>query len=162
YSKEEIAGRVDEWGYSSVMDYKGLNEDAHGIGRYDMAFVKNGYVNLTEAFKTVADKDGALTYGSNFGGSGNTTPIDLREWAKSNGKGKLHGMHYVQIPDLFGKKADGTPNIGNDNRYNVFLNETTSTNIPGWGAPSFSNSTRDGHVLVPYAFDSDERAGLVW
>ena len=28
-------GRIDEWSYSSVMDYKGLNEDAHGLGRYD-------------------------------------------------------------------------------------------------------------------------------
>jgi hypothetical protein len=162
YSKEEIAGRVDEWAYSSVMDYKGLNEDAHGIGRYDYAFVKNGYVNMVEAFKTVADKDGAITYSSNVAGSGQSTPIDLRDWAKNQTTGKLHGMHYVQIPDIFGKNSDGTPNIGKSNRYEVFLRETSSTSIPGWGDPEFTNTTADGHVLVPYRFDSDERAGLVW
>jgi hypothetical protein len=42
YSPQEITGRVEEYAYSSVMDYKGLNEDAQGLGRYDRAFVKNG------------------------------------------------------------------------------------------------------------------------
>jgi hypothetical protein len=157
YSDEEIAGRIDEWSYSSVMDYKGLNEDAHGIGRYDVAFVKNGYVNMVEAFKTVANIDGALMYATNVAGSGFSTPLDLSEWP-----GKIHGMHYTQIPSFFGTKPDGTPNIGDDNRFDVFLHETGSQQVNGWGAPSVSNTTNDGHVLVPYRFDSDERAGLVW
>jgi hypothetical protein len=157
YSQQEIDGRIDEWSYSSVMDYKGFNEDAHGIGRYDLAFVKNGYVNMVEAFKTVADQNRALTYAFNTAGNGMPTMLDLGEWPS-----KLHGLHYIQIPDIFGKKADGTPNIGNDNRYDVFLKETESTFVPGWGPQSFSNSTLSGQVLVPYRFDSDERAGLVW
>ena len=159
YSQEELDGRVDEFAYSSVMDYKGLNEDAHGLGRYDTAFVKNGYVNIVEAFKKVANNDGAVTYANNVMGNGISTMLDLRDWSKG---GAIHGMHYSQIPALFGTKADGTPNIGTDNRYDVFLRETTSMAIPGWGPPSFTNVTNDNHVLVPYRFDSDDRAGLVW
>ncbi len=179
YSQDEIDGRVDEWSYSSVMDYKGLNEDAHGIGRYDYAFIKNGYVGLVEAFKTVADMSGAVTYGANNGGYGFSTPLDLRDWAAQNGNGQVHGMHYTQIPTIFGTKmgSDGqtmVPNIGDDNRFNVFLRETCQisgwpadaapcASIPGLGAPIFSNTTSDGsYFLVPYRFDTDERAGLVW
>ena len=44
----------------------------------------------------------------------------------------------------------------------MFLRETTSTVIPNFGSPDFTNTTADNHVLVPYRFDSDERAGLVW
>jgi hypothetical protein len=159
YSDQEIAGRVDEWSYSSVMDYKGLNEDAHGIGRYDYAFVLNGYVSMVEAFRQVANQDRALMYSANVAGNGLSTPFDTIDWARG---GPIHGMHYSMIPSIFGTNPDGTPNIGNANRYNVFLNETQTTSVPGFGSPSFSNVTNDGHVLVPYRFDSDERAGLVW
>ncbi len=154
YSKAEIDGRVDEYAYSSVMDYKGLNEDAHGIGRYDVAFVKNGYVNMAEAFKTVKDVSGALVYGSQTAGYGLSTSLDLRQGLK--------GVHYTQLPAIFGANSDGTPKIGDENRYNVFLRETKSTSVPAWGPPNFTNATKDNHILVPYRFDSDERAGLVW
>ena len=33
----EKNGGIDEYSYSSVMDYKGYNEDAHGLGHYDFA-----------------------------------------------------------------------------------------------------------------------------
>lgn len=159
YSADEIRGRVEEFAYSSVMDYKGLNEDAHGLGRYDRAFIKNGYVNLVEAFRTVADRGAAVVWSVNTAGSGSSTPLDLREWTRD---GPVHGMHYTQIPTFFGARSDGTPNVRDDNRYDVFLHETRSEDIPGWGSPEFTNVTADGHVLVPYRFDSDERAGLVW
>jgi hypothetical protein len=159
YSPEEVNGRVEEFSYSSVMDYKGLNEDAHGIGRYDRAFVRNGYVGLVEAFRRVADHDAALVYSVNTAGSGVSTPLDLRAWSMN---GPVHGMHYTQIPTIFGRRTDGTPDIRDDNRYSVFLRETRNTSLPGWGPADFTNETNDGHVLVPYRFDSDERAGLVW
>ncbi len=159
YSPEEVSGRVEEFSYSSVMDYKGLNEDAHGIGRYDRAFIRNGYVGLVEAFRRVADHDAALVYSVNTAGSGVSTPLDLREWTTG---GPVHGMHYTQIPTYFGRRDDGTPDVRDDNRYNVFVRETRNTSIPGWGPADFTNETNDGHVLVPYRFDSDERAGLVW
>ena len=54
YSQAEIDGRVDEFAYSSVMDYKGLNEDAHGLGRYDTRSSRTATSNMVEAFKTVA------------------------------------------------------------------------------------------------------------
>ncbi len=159
YSQEEVNGRVDEYAYSSVMDYKGLNEDAHGIGRYDRAFIRNGYVGLVEAFRRVADHDAALVYSLNNAGSGLSTPLDMRDWARN---GPLHGMHYTQIPQIFGRRDDGSPDVREDNRYDVFLRETRNTSLAGWGPADFTNETDDGHVLVPYRFDSDERAGLVW
>ncbi len=159
YSPEELRGRVEEYAYSSVMDYKGLNEDAHGLGRYDRAFVKNGYVGMVEAFRRVADRSAALWYSVNTAGSGLSTPLDLREWSTG---GSPRGMHYTQIPAIFGRRADGTPDVREDNRYDVFLRETRNESLPGWGDASFTNVTSDGHVLVPYRFDSDERAGLVW
>lgn len=159
YSEEEIAGRVDEYAYASVMDYKGLNEDAHGLGRYDRAFVLNGYVNMLEAFRRVADRDGALWYSVNTQGTGLSTPLDLRAWAEG---GAPEGMHYTQIPQLFGRRSDGTPDVRDDNRFAVFHDETRRESLPAWGDPGITNVTRSGHVLVPYRFDSDERAGLVW
>jgi hypothetical protein len=159
YSAEEINGRVEEFSYASVMDYKGLNEDAHGLGRYDRAFVRHGYAGLVEAFRRVADRDAAIVYSVNTAGGGSSTPLDLRQWARG---GPPLGMHYTQIPTIFGRRADGTPDVREDNRYNVFLRETRSVPIAGWGDPEFTNVTADGHVLVPYGFDSDERAGLIW
>jgi len=41
-------------------------------------------------------------------GAGLSTPLDLRDWAAGNGNGQPHGMHYTQIPTIFGTKADGT------------------------------------------------------
>jgi len=160
-SQEELDGRVEEFTYSSVMDYKGLNEDAHGIGRYDMQFIKNGYVGMVEAFRHVADHDGALTYSANTAGNGYSSPLDLRDY----GRGIVRGLHYSQIPSFFGtKNVNGrdVPDIRDDNRYTVFLSETNTAQVPGFGSPNFSNVTRDGHVLVPYRFDSDDRAGLIW
>ena len=159
YSPQEIAGRNDEWAYSSVMDYKGLNEDAHGIGRYDYAFIANGYTNLVQAFRQVANMGLASQYATATAGNGFSTPIDLTNFGTG---GALHGLHYTQIPAIFGTNAAGAPNIGDDNRYWVFLNESQITGVAGWGDPAFSNTTNDGHMLVPYRFDSDERAGLVW
>ncbi len=159
YSPQEIAGRVDEWSYSSVMDYKGLNEDAHGIGRYDYAFIKNGYVNLVEAFKKVANPGQAQIYAANVAGNGLSSALDLSQYPT------IKGMHYTQIPTIFGTTTSPSgelvPNIGSSNRYDVFLRETVNAGAPGLGSP-FTNTTADGHLLVPYRFDSDERAGLVW
>ena len=67
YSTEEINGRVEEYAYSSVMDYKGLNEDAHGLGRYDRAFVLHGYVDMVEAFNQVEEPDELLIAHENWG-----------------------------------------------------------------------------------------------
>ena len=159
YSVDEINGRVEEFSYSSVMDYKGLNEDAHGIGRYDRAFIRNGYVGLVEAFRRVADHDRAIVYSVNTAGNGVSTPLDLRAWATG---GPVRSVHYTQLGDIIGRRPDGTPDLRDDNRYNVFLRETRSVPIDGWGDPDFTNVTDDDHVLVPYRFDSDERAGLVW
>ncbi|MFO0628801.1 MAG: hypothetical protein U0325_24720 [Polyangiales bacterium] len=159
YSDAEREGRVEEYAYASVMDYRGINEDAHGLGRYDRAFIKHGYVGMVEAFREVAQPGRALQWGMNTMGGGFSTNYDLQAWS---GGGAVRGIHYTHIPEFHGARADGTPAITDDNRYDVFLRETRAREVPGFGDPSFTNVTDDGHLLVPYRFDSDERAGLVW
>ena len=68
YSPAEERGGSEEYAYSSVMDYTGWNEDAHGLGHYDRAFVMHGYVNMVEAFRTVENEaGGAVSRGGRWG-----------------------------------------------------------------------------------------------
>lgn len=159
YSDEERLGRVEEYAYSSVMDYRGLNEDAHGLGRYDRAFIKNGYVGLVEAFRAVPREGRALQWAMNTMAGGFSSNYDLQAWS---GGGAVRGIHYTHIPEFHGARADGTPDIADSNRDDVFLRETRSRAVPGFGDPAYTNVTADGRLLVPYRFDTDDRAGLVW
>ena len=159
YSEAERLGRVEEYGYASVMDYRGANEDAHGLGRYDRAFIKNGYVGIVEAFGAVPREGRALQWAMNTMAGGFSSNYDLQAWS---GGGPVRGIHYTHIPDFHGARADGTPDIADSNRQDVFLRETRAREVPGFGDPPFTNVTADGRLLVPYRFDSDDRAGLVW
>lgn len=159
YSEAERDGRVEEYAYASVMDYRGANEDAHGLGRYDRAFIKHGYVGLVEAFRQVPREGRAMQWAINTMAGGFSSNYDLQAWA---GGGAVRGIHYTHIPEIHGARPDGTPEVTDENRYDVFLRETRSREVPGFGDPPFTNVTADGHLLVPYRFDSDERAGLVW
>jgi hypothetical protein len=156
YSKQELAGGIEEHSQSSVMDDLDVNHVAHGLGRYDTAALKDVYVGLVEAFKSVADGNMARIYAANTAGPGHATPVDRTSATQP------HAMHYAQIPTIFGADASGHPTITADNRYDVFLSETTTTSVPGWGPPSFSNVTSDGHLLVPYRYGDDASAGLDW
>jgi len=178
YADAERRGGVDEYAYSSVMDYKGWNEDAHGLGHYDFAFVKHGYVNMVEAFDTIANSAEALHMfeGTNGGGQ-QAVGFGL---AGSSTALRLTSFHYTDIPRIVGTvqrtapngMSGQYPNLGNDNRYDVFLHETAPQgyNAFGW-SPEQTNVTpnnRDGtpadrpHVLVPYRFATDDRAGYYW
>ncbi len=158
HSPPELEAHIEEWSYSSVMDHRGLNDAAHGIGRYDRAFVANAYARLLEAFGGTQNDDLALQYSVATSGTGTSMPLDMT--------GRLsryvRAMHYTQMPAIFGAMADGRPAIGDENRYWVFADETTTQPVDGWGEPSFSNVTSDGHILVPYRQDSDEHEGEVW
>src|SRR5690606_23940711 len=58
-TQAEVDGRINEYAYSTVMDY-GHNfvvTDAQGIGHYDHAAIKMGYGDLVEVFEEVADAD---------------------------------------------------------------------------------------------------------
>ncbi len=156
YSPQENAGRVETHSYSSVMDERDVGQVSNGLGRYDVAALKSLYGGLVQAFKSVADNAEALMYSFNTAGHGLTTAIDAGQYPK------ISGMHYTQIPMIYGFTSSGVPNIGDDNRYDVFQVETQATPLPGWGPPVFSNITADGHALVPYRYGGDAASGLDW
>lgn len=170
YSPAEEAGGVEEYAYSSVMDYKGWNEDAHGLGRYDRAFVLHGYVDMVEAFERVAEPDEALVaFEGNVGGYQSALRV---AFGGSAGAPTVVSPHYTDIPRIVGLDARGLPNTGDANRYPVFLRETERRAYGAFGwAPDHTNFTtagRDGnatgepHVLVPYLFNTDNYANSIW
>ncbi len=170
YSPAEEAGGVEEYGYSSVMDYKGWNEDAHGLGRYDRAFVLHGYVDMVEAFDNVADPAAALVaFEGTTGGYQGALRVAFGGTRKAP---TVVSPHYTDIPRIVGLDARGLPNVGNANRYMVFLNETERRNYGAfdWAADhtNVTSAGRDGraaaaeHVLVPYMFNTDGYANSIW
>jgi hypothetical protein len=150
YSKQEIAYRLEEHSYASIMDDRDVSEVAHGLGRYDVAAIKSVYAGLLQVFKSVPDQDHALTYAWGSAGAGTSTTFDLTRWPNA-----VQLMHYTQIPTIFGATDDS-------NRYDVFQRETISSAVPTWGPPLLSNTTSDGHVVVPYRSGDDASAGLDW
>jgi hypothetical protein len=176
YSDIEKELGIEEYGYSSVMDYKGWNEDAHGLGRYDYAFVKHGYVNMVEAFDNVADRAEALHMFQGMSGGGQQAiAFGL---TGTNSAIRLTSYHYTDLPRVVGTTMEmapngqmvSVPNVGEANRFDVFLHETTSVPYnPFMWEPDHSNLAihgrdgRDGeHVVVPYRFATDDYAGVYW
>lgn len=179
YSNVEENEGVEEYGYSTVMDYKGWNEDAHGLGRYDHAFVKHGYVDMVEAFDQVANRADALHMFEGIAGNG-AQGVEFG-LTGTNAAPRLTSFHYTDLPRIVGTVRRTTPNgmsgmlpnLGRENRYDVFLNETTSVgyNAPFNWDPSHTNIANRGpdgeiaaqpHVLVPYRFATDDQAGYYW
>jgi hypothetical protein len=170
YSTVEEKGGVEEYAYSSVMDYVGWNQDAHGLGRYDRAFVMHGYVDMVEAFDQVADPEAMLNAHEVWAGGYQSAFRPLYGGTQDAPTVLTH--HYTEIPALVGVDAQGNPRLGDANRYPVFLRETRRQ---GYGAfqftPDHTNMTdygRDGqrgadpHVLVPYSFGTDDWANNIW
>jgi len=169
YSPEEEREGVEEYGYSTVMEYKGWNEDAHGLGRYDRAFVMHGYVDLVESFDEVQEPATALNL---FEGMTGGYQGALRiTYEQVTGGFAPRTFHYTDIPRVVGLNARGLPNITDENRFPVFLRETTRRAYgPNW-VPDHTNvalNGRDGRpvqggrVLVPYMFNTDGYANSIW
>ncbi len=170
YSQPEQEGGVEEYAYSTVMDYVGWNQDAHGLGRYDRAFVMHGYVDMVEAFDHVADLPETLNAYEMWSGGYQSAFRPLYSGDAMAATVTTH--HYTEIPTLVGIGPSGDPRLTDENRYPVFLRETRKQ---GYGAFSFtpdhSNVTdvgRDGrrleepHALVPYSFGTDDWANYIW
>lgn len=176
YSRVELEGGIEEYAYSSVMDYKGFNEDAHGLGRYDYAFVKHGYVDMVEAFERVANRADALHMFQGISGGGQQ-PVAFG--LTGDGRNiRLTSFHYTDLPRIVGTTMVQTPegrmvevpNVGDSNRFDVFLHETISVpyNNFMW-MPDHTNVAihgrdgRDGdYLVVPYRFATDDYAGYYW
>ncbi len=171
YSQTEERGGVEEYAYSTVMDYVGWNQDAHGLGRYDRAFVLHGYVDMVEAFDQVDEPDEMLIAHENWGG-GYQPALRLNFHGSSPTTFSTVTYHYTDLPRLVGVDAQGNVKLSDANRYPVFLRETRRQQYgAGQFDPDHTNVTdvnRDGsramepHVLVPYSFGTDDWANYVW
>jgi hypothetical protein len=173
YSQTELEQGVEEYGYSTVMDYVGWNQDAHGLGRYDRAFVMHGYVDMVEAFDEVALPEEMRTMNESWsGGYQSSLRMDFVNTAEGV---RPVTYHYTDIPRVVGVDERGNPRLGDSNRYPVFLHETQrQTYGAGAQTPDHTNitlSSRDGtrdtkianaHSLVPYSFGTDDWRNGVW
>jgi hypothetical protein len=173
YSPQEEQGGVEEYAYSTVMDYVGWNQDSHGLGRYDHAFVMHGYVDMVEAFDQVAERGEALMAAENWAG-GYQSAVRVQYLGDTTAQSPVT-FHYTDIPRIVGVDAQGNPRLGDDNRYPVFLHETRRENYGAFNwTPDHTNvavADRNGRevpgdtarpVLVPYSFGTDDWANGVW
>ncbi len=178
YSDRERNLGLDGAAYSSIMDYK--TTEGIGLGRYEYAFVKHGYVNMVEAFRTVANRDRALNLFQTYSGGGQQAlSFGL---AGTNNNLQLTSFHYTEIPAVVGTSMQSVaidrdqtltgnyPNLTSANRYNVFLDETHNVtyNAFGWDPDHTNEATRgpdgsaENHLVVPYRFETDDYAGVYW
>jgi hypothetical protein len=160
------------------MDYK--TTEGIGLGRYDHAFVKHGYVNMVEAFRTVANRDRALNLFQTYSGGGQQALSFGLTGSQNNLQ--LTSFHYTEIPSVVGTSMQTVriddaqnltgnyPNLSEANRYNVFLDETHNVayNAFGWD-PDHTNEATHGpdgsagqFLVVPYRFETDDYAGVYW
>jgi hypothetical protein len=142
----QIAGKIKQVHYSSIMDYHGrFNTDVSGIGRYDRAAIKFGYGQLIECFWNNPDDPmldlvdwGDGSYGKEF-----TLDEVLRKW-----------RHYTRIPEIMG----GLEAISD--RYDLPYTYEAA-NLMGMTAEDSYQAQAEGvstwiHEEVPYRFCSDE------
>lgn len=153
-SVDEIQGLVREYQYSSIMDYGSeFNMDFHGLGKYDKAAMKFSYAGdgFVEVFTDAKqDQNSQLKWAaiSAFQGAlGFPSPIGLTA--------TLESINYTTYPDLFQSGIEGFE-MRKDVPYSEICGTSDDYACPLSG---FLRSDRDGNVLVPYYFCSDEFAG---
>jgi len=158
-SPAEIAGRIREYQYSSVMDYAASrNGDWHGLGHWDEAAVKFGYGELVEVMNALPpttqieglpNRD-ALGFISSYNAS-NVYPSVLL-WYNS---GEILEIHYT---DYLGIAGDL------EARVDVPLDRLVATSEEGGFAGMLQVEDRVANVVeagapaAPYRFCSDEFA----
>jgi hypothetical protein len=151
-SEAEIDGRINEYAYSTVMDY-GVNfvvTDAHGIGHYDYAAVKMGYGDLVEVFDDTSSAFDVAWIGF-IQSAGWPVPLRIESFT-TGGEPSAHT--YTEWPSIVG----GVENIQRraDVRYTSLIAEP-NLRRSGIEDPLIDP---DGRPVVPYLFCSDEQADL--
>jgi hypothetical protein len=130
-SEAQLAGRMAEYQYSSIMDYGSrFNSDIHGIGRYDKAAIRFGYGQLVDVLKNpllINDHNQRIA----LLGTGLSADFFRRF------------INYTEIPRFFG----GVSKF--DERSIVPYSRVIQDRVDAAGAL----------VEVPYLFCSDEYAG---
>jgi len=146
-TKYEIAHQIQEFQYSSIMDYGSeFNSDLRGLGLYDKALIKFSYAGYVEVF-TDAKRDSATLNkiaALHAGQSSYGFPSPL-----GTGAG-LSAIPYQSYPSLFASGIDGI-----NKRQDVPFSHIEPLMIGNNSILSDEN----GQPLVPYYFCSDEFVG---
>ena len=151
-SPSEIAGRIREYQYSTVMDYgeNFVSTDAQRIGHYDRAAIKMGYGDLVEVFTDAAMPDDVAFWAAiqHYGWS-----IPLRASAFT-AAGPVEAYEYTDWPMVLG----GVDHI--QHRADVpYTSLAPNAYLRSQGIP-LNLTDSQGRVNVPYRFCSDEQADL--
>jgi hypothetical protein len=150
-SEKEIAGRIREYQYSTVMDYGNnfIVTDADGIGHYDMAAIKMGYGDLVEVFDAVPAANTKQVVGAALIAKlGYPFMLDINALADNN---EVRGQTYTDWPAMVG----GIGNI--QKRVDVPYTSLKPAPVAGLDDPAVDAK---GRPFVPYMFCSDEQADL--
>ncbi|HEV8324737.1 MAG TPA: zinc-dependent metalloprotease [Myxococcota bacterium] len=166
----EIAGRIREYEYSSVMDYHSrFNMDTKGIGSYDRAAIKFGYGMMVEVMPNVpAGNFPGVTLPLNelVGLIGAYNEVSAPAPIIGLNNGTYISIHYTDYPGLFGDLNDRVDvpfnllhpydatvaaSVANGDRNQDFTDLLVmSRNVIGIGG--------EGAPAVPYRFCGDEFA----
>lgn len=158
-TEAEVNGRIEEYQYSTVMDYPGSrNVGWAGLGYYDAAAVKFGYGGLVEVLTEVPDAqvipgldnvDG-ISFVSAYASS-SVLPSVLLFYAN----GGILPLHYTDYPAMAGdltKRADVPLS------HLVPTIDETGSFADGFVVAARGGGVQAGMPAVPYRFCSDEYA----
>ncbi len=168
YADTEIDGDEFRFASSSVMDYRAWPHLTVGPGRYDYAFLLHRYAGMVEAFERVSRREDALsTFASTDGGyRSNVEPSFIGNPLNP----VLDAVHYADLVRVMPVRSDRQLDVGESNRFPVFLRETLSApyNTLGWDPehPNVATAGRDGtrgeFLIVPHRSATDDWRGRVW
>lgn len=147
----EVDGRINEYAYSTVMDYghNFLVSDAHGLGHYDHAAIKMGYGDLVEVFTAVPNTD-EMAWLAMIQNAGWPMPITLATGFGS----ELSAYPYTEYLALAGGHE------GLQARADVDYDSLSPGGVLARSGIDFNSHDAEGRVMVPYRFCSDEQADL--
>ncbi len=147
----EIDGRIEEYGYSTVMDYANnfVVDQSHGLGHYDVAAIKMGYGDLVEVFESVPDTDEMAWYAF-IDQAGWPVPLTLAA-------GRGQEMSAYAYTELLGM-AGGHDSL--QTRRDVDFDSLAPGGVIQASNIDFPSHDAEGHVVVPYRFCSDEQRDL--
>ncbi|MDA3862475.1 MAG: hypothetical protein PF689_01255 [Deltaproteobacteria bacterium] len=143
----EIENRINDWAYSTIMDYNGnWNGDFKGLGKWDYAAINYGYGNYRQVFKSVNNMAGIAAM-QEFTEFSLPTPLTLYNAAPE----ALHYTAFKDYTDLSDINRDWVPQnwIEVNNIAGVDVKVTNSSLDP--------NGTR---YMVPFMHCSDEFRNL--
>lgn len=151
---EEIAGGLNDLGYSSVMDYASNYASGERLGQYDRAAILFGYGRSMEVYRDMT------------GGLG---PQDMREYWSSGGSYLRFldtGMYALHYTEFYNRMGDDLFNQGNrrilpaDGPDGLFSSETAGLQPDLMSVVDPTDPAGTSYTRVPYLYCNDYRADL--